>query len=137
MAQVCARREEFEQADVRIFVVSFTDNLEWAEQWIEETCQAFPLLLDPERQLYQAFGLERSLLRSWNLRTLWRYARYVLSGRKLKGIKGDSAQLGGDFLLDGSGSLIFAYRSHDPTDRPSVDRLMQAVNTLPSANEGS
>lgn len=130
MVQVCARREDFDELGVRILIVSFTNNNDWAERWLEETCQAFPMLLDPARQLYQAFGLERSLLRSWNLPTLLRYARYVLAGRELKGIQGDSTQLGGDFVVDGTGRLRFAYRSHDPTDRPSAASLLTALSKI-------
>ncbi|MFP3854841.1 MAG: SelL-related redox protein [Anaerolineales bacterium] len=130
VVQVCTRRKAFKEKGVRIVVVSFTANLEWAERWLEETCQAFPMLLDPERDLYESFGLERSLLRAWNPRTLLRYAREILRGRELKGIQGDSAQLGGDFLVDEGGILRFAYKSHDPTDRPSVEELLLALDEL-------
>lgn len=108
--------------------MSFTDREDWAQRWVEETCSAFPFLMDPQRQLYRALGLERSLARSWNLKTLWHYARAALSGRSLKPIQGDSAQLGGDFVVDEGGTLRYAHHSRDPVDRPPVDEVLQALS---------
>lgn len=110
-----------------MWIVSFTDQDQWARQWVEETCTAYPFLLDPERALYRSLGLDRSLLRSWNPRTLWRYLRYALSGRGLKPIQGDSSQLGGDFVFGPDAVLRFAHRSQDPVDRPPVDDVIAAL----------
>lgn len=111
----------------RVWIVSFSERREWARAWVEDTCQEYPFLLDTGRVLYHSLGLDRSLLRSWNLRTLLRYARYLLSGRGLEPIRGDSAQLGGDFVFDANGVLRYAHRSQDPVDRPDVEELMGAL----------
>ena len=50
--------------------------------------------------------------------------------RKWRGIQGDSTQLGGDFLIDAQGVLRLAYRSQDPTDRPSIATLRDALRQL-------
>jgi hypothetical protein len=42
----------------------------------------------------------------------------------------DVLQLGGDFILDKEGRLAYAYRSADPTVRPAVAVLLQAVQRL-------
>ena len=39
----------------------------------------------------------------------------------------DLFQLGGDFVLDEAGRLVFAYPSKTSTDRPSVTVLLDAV----------
>jgi hypothetical protein len=39
----------------------------------------------------------------------------------------DVLQLGGDFVLDGAGRLVFAHRSAEPTDRPPIGQLLEAV----------
>jgi hypothetical protein len=36
-------------------------------------------------------------------------------------------QLGGDLVLDGQGRPAYAYRSAEPTDRPTLEALLQAV----------
>ena len=118
-----------ERLNVKVLIVSF-GTFPAAQAWLEETCSPFELLLDPQRKTYEAYALERSLLRSWNLRTLWRYAQLLASGRQWRGIQGDSTQLGADFIVDPNGVVRLAYYSHDPTDRPSVDHLLAALTDL-------
>ena len=101
-----------------------------AKTWVEETCSDFMFLLDPERETYKTYGLGRSLLRSWGPKTIWRYIQLLLAGRKWKGIQGDSTQLGGDFLIDQNGRIQLAYRSSDPTDRPTPEHILNIIETL-------
>lgn len=129
MAQLCQQRNQLEILNVKVFIITF-GNLLGAQNWLKETCSNFQLLLDPDRSIYKKYGLERSLLRSWNLRTIWMYIKLLSSGRKWRGIQGDSAQLGGDFLIDSQGIVKLAYRSHDPTDRPSVSSLLELIHQI-------
>lgn len=90
----------------------------------------FPVVGDPDRAAYRAFGLERT---SWL--TFLRpdvIVRYLGQVVRLVPVKvphrgEDVLQLGGDFLLDRQGRIVFAYRSRVPTDRPSVSRLLAAI----------
>ncbi|MFQ5576209.1 MAG: AhpC/TSA family protein, partial [Anaerolineae bacterium] len=100
--------------------------------WLKETDVPFPLRLDPARAAYRAYGLERSLLRSWGGQTWLRYAQLLLAGRKWRGIQGDSGQLGGDFIVDNNGIIQFAHPSRTPTDRPAVGQLLAVLKQLPS-----
>lgn len=129
MAQLCQRQAELEQLKVAVLLVSF-GTPEVAKIWLEENCPEFHLLLDPERVTYHTYGLERSWLRSWNLKTLRRYIQLLSAGRKWRGIQGDSSQLGGDFIIDTGGIIRLAYRSHDPTDRPAVTNLLGILQQL-------
>ncbi len=88
----------------------------------------FPLLSDPERSAYRAYGLSRGSF--WTIfgpKIVWTYVKLMARGRLFRGIQADPYQLGGDFVVDGQGILRFAYRSADPADRPSADRLLEAV----------
>ena len=136
MAQLCQHLPEFEALNTRIVVISF-GRPDQAGIWLAETNALFTLLLDPERKAYRAYGLEYSLLRSWSLNVWLRYAQLILSGRKWRGIQGDSGQLGGDFIVDSNGVIRFAYRSLDPTDRPSISQLLAALedDAKPSDNK--
>jgi hypothetical protein len=127
--QLCQHLDELEQTNTQVLIITF-GTLLGAHAWLEETCSPFRLLLDPERKVYQAYGLERSLLRSWNLRTLLTYVKLLAAGRKWRGIKGDSAQLGGDFIIDFQGKIHLAHHSHDPTDRPTVDDLLTILRSI-------
>jgi hypothetical protein len=92
----------------------------------------FPIVSDPTLTAYQAFGLERATWRQL-LRggVLWRYSRLMLRGwMPQRGNKGeDVLQLGGDFVLDQRRRLVYAHRSSEPTDRPPVAELLQAITT--------
>jgi peroxiredoxin len=132
---LCQHQEDLDRLNVEVLIISF-GTLPAAERWLEETCSPFRLLLDPERTVYEAYGLERSLARSWNLRTIWRYVQLLASGRRWRGIQGDSAQLGGDFIVDADGIVQLVYRSHDPTDRPDVDDLLSILRQRDKQRKG-
>ena len=132
MAQLCQHLEELGQMNSQVLIITF-GSLLGAQAWLEETCPPFQLLMDPERKVYQAYGLERSIFRSWNLLTILTYVKLLTSGRKWRGIQGDSAQLGGDFIVDAQGKILLAYHSYDPTDRPPVHDLMAILRSIHSS----
>ncbi len=88
------------------------------------------MLIDRDLKVYQAYQLERSLRRAWGLKTIWAYIRLLLAGRKWVSGDGDTAQMGGDFIIDSAGIIQLAYRSHDPTDRPAVQDLIHTLKAL-------
>jgi hypothetical protein len=134
VAQLCQQQEALENLETQVVIITF-GTLPAAQAWLEETCSPFQLLLDPERKAYEAYGLERSLLRSWNFRTIWRYVQLLASGRRWRGIQGDSAQLGADLIVDAGGIVRLAYYSHDPTDRPTVKDLLATLTNLHRGSE--
>ena len=83
-----------------------------------------------QRKAYHAYHLPRSLVHSWSLKTIVRYIKLMLKWRKWQGIQDDSAQLGGDFIIDSSEHLSLVHPSHDPTDRPSADELLEKLKQL-------
>jgi hypothetical protein len=94
----------------------------------------FPVLSDPERIVYRAFGLGHT---SWKKifqgGVLGRYLGLILRGwwprRSPRGE--DLMQLGGDFILDPLRRLAYAHRSAEPTDRPLIGELLKAVEAVP------
>ena len=66
--------------------------------------------------------------RAWSPRNWLYYARAKLQGRQTLGNRGDTHQLGGDFVVAGNGRLQLAHPSRDPVDRPSISQLLQAVH---------
>ena len=131
MAQLRQFQAELEAHNTRVAIISFGSTT-LAQKWIEETKATFQFLIDPEMKSYQAFGLEYSLRRSWSPKILFEYARLMAQGRKWRGIQGDSGQLGGDFIVDRSGIIRMAYRSHDPADRPSMSDILETLKGISS-----
>jgi hypothetical protein len=95
--------------------------------WMEETCVDFPILLDPDRETYAAYEFHRSYLRSWGPKTFFTYVKLLISGRKWRGVQGDSAQLGGDVIIDEDSIIRLIHRSMDPSDRPSAETLLRVL----------
>ncbi len=126
MAQVVAHREQFEAANVQIATISFGTEY-WSNVWLQETQSPFPFLVDQELIAYRAYGLEHSAWRAWSLRNLLYYAKAKRQGRETLGNRGDTHQLGGDFVVGGNGRLLLAHPSRDPVDRPSLDQLLQIL----------
>lgn len=130
MAQLCQHKEEFGKLNTRVLIVSF-GTLPAVQAWLKETCPIFEVLLDREREVYKAYGLERSFWRSHTFRTIWMYALHRLSGNPRHESYGDDTnQLGGDFIVDLNGNLRLEYRSHDPTDRPTAQSLLEYLHKL-------
>jgi hypothetical protein len=98
---------------------------------MNEVCETFTVLLDRERVAYQAYGLERSRLRSWHPRVVWIYIkRWFQRGQFYDSHGDDTSQLGGDFIVDKDGILRLIHPSHDPSDRPSVEELLNALKNI-------
>lgn len=92
-----------------------------------------PILQDPERQTYRAYGLGRgSMSRVWGLRTMRRYASIV--GRsglgRLHRPTEDPLQLGGDFLVGPDGRLAWGFWSEGPDHRPGVEEIVRQIERV-------
>jgi peroxiredoxin len=129
VAQLRQSTTEIESRDIQVTLISF-GTIKLAHAWIAETKSDFDFLLDPDRRAYRAYGLQRSLFRSWKPKIWLEYARLLSQGRKWRGIQGDSGQLGGDFVIDQSGIIRLAYRSYDPADRPAVSDLIEIFDRI-------
>ncbi|MEA2391755.1 MAG: hypothetical protein QOK31_1864 [Solirubrobacteraceae bacterium] len=90
------------------------------------------LLGDPERHTYDAFGFERaSVARVWLDPRVWRrYATLLARGRRPRAPQGDTLQLGGDVILDAGGRVRAIWRSKGPEDRPTLDELRDALESM-------
>ena len=127
-----AARDEFAARGCSVLVVTQAKP-EVLSLYLSRVKWDVPLVCDPERTAYTAFGLERTgWLTFFKPRVLWGYLRDMWKGnRARKPYAGeDLLQLGGDFVLSRERKLVFAYPSADPTDRPAIADLLAA---LPSA----
>jgi peroxiredoxin len=109
--------------------VSFAEPAKLAH-YQEQHRWPFPILADPERRAYGAFLLKRlSWFQVFSPATLKLYWKLLRSGMQHEAGQGDDIyQSGGDFLLDRTGGMLYAHRSEDPADRPSVAQLLEAID---------
>ena len=128
------RYAELQARQAEVLAIAF-DPLERAEAYVRRHQLPFPLLVDRERRVYRAYGLERAAW--WDVlqpRVWVRYGRLLLAGRRQEAPPGeDPLQLGGDFIVDPQGHLAFVHPCRDPTDRPAVDTLLAALQRPPAA----
>ncbi|MCP3988445.1 MAG: hypothetical protein GY724_05210 [Actinomycetia bacterium] len=116
--------------DTDVVLVTFTDpaNLVYYRSTNDVP---FPILVDPSRRAYQAFGLGRgSAARIYG----WRAARRYWEILRTNGLSGlrypreDTLQLGGDFIIAPNRTLAWGFWGEGPDDRPDVNELVAAIN---------
>jgi hypothetical protein len=131
--------EAIRQLGGEVLVVSFAQP-KMAALYEREQALPFPLVTDPSLTAYHAFGLERTTWRGI-LRgpVVWRYLRLMLRGwtPRLSNKGEDVLQLGGDFVLDPHRRLVYIHRSAEPTDRPPVAALLQAIASAAQTDKPS
>ncbi|QEG31991.1 hypothetical protein GobsT_68400 [Gemmata obscuriglobus] len=104
------------------------------KRYLSRQARSVPIVCDPTRGAYAAFGLGRTTwLTFFKPAVLWGYFRGMLRGYGVKKpyVGEDVLQLGGDFILSRDRHVIFAHRSADPTDRPAVADLIAALPSVP------
>ncbi|XP_056152406.1 uncharacterized protein LOC130126800 [Lampris incognitus] len=124
-----ANQRALDARSLRVVVVSFGCQ-EGAQHWLQETGCRYDMLLDPHRKLYSTLGLGSSLKKVLNFNNMLLYGEYLLANmefpRGLPTIQDDMFQLGGDFIVDEQGRLLFSHRCQSPIDRPSLKDILAA-----------
>jgi peroxiredoxin len=91
----------------------------------------FPVALDRDRTAYRAWGLRRMPLPLiWLDPKVWgQYTTLLASGERMRRSGGDERQMGGDFVVNADGVIVYA-RPQRRDDRPPVAELIKAVEAL-------
>src|SRR5437867_3624031 len=101
LVEVVKRVGEFEKLGVGVAAVSMS-RPEALTAYLQSNPLPFPVVADPERKGYAAFGLGRT---SWGKmlrpRVVWRYLKQIARGGKIRRIPEgeDPLQMGGDFII--------------------------------------
>ena len=91
----------------------------------------FPVLSDPEKDAYRAFGLSSGKLRRiFGPGTIRAYAKLLAAGQMYHFRRSDFLQLGGDFVIDAAGFVRYEYRRGAPHDRPLVDQIIALLGEI-------
>ena len=130
LAQLREHEQELDRVGAVVVGVSFEES-SVISRFAERESAPYPILSDPERKAYRAFGLTRGgTTQVWSPNALRTYARGLLRGRLPRLPRADIAQLGGDFVLDPQGRVVYEYRSEESADRPAIDFLLDAVRAV-------
>lgn len=87
-----------------------------------------PLFTDPSLAAYRALGLRKS---GKVLQALKAVPRAMLAGYFQGKTQGDAMQIGGVFVVDRTGDVVFEYKSEAAGDHPPTDAILAALDQLP------
>lgn len=123
-----AHQSQLEGLGCQVVVVA-RGTRESADIWFKHTQISYPLLLDPDLTMYRYFGLGRSVTAVWTIPTLLTYAKEKVAGvPPAPAYPGDDIHvLGGDFIFDSTGKVVYAYCSKFSSDRPPLYRHYEAM----------
>jgi hypothetical protein len=128
LEQVSQRYDEVQAAGGSALGVSV--GAEHQARWLmEERGIRFPLLLDPDRRLYEAINLPRRWWVSLNPRGWWNYTRALARGGR-QGRIIEPNQRPGLVLLDRDGQAAWIHRGRALGHYPQLDRVLDELGRL-------
>lgn len=127
-----AVRDQLERfgPDTVVVLATFTEP-QHIDAYLERRPLPFPVLIDADRSTYRAYGLGRGTVRRvWGARMAKRYLEIFREQgfERPPRATEDTLQLGGNFIIDPQGTLIYGYWGEGPDDRPEVDDLVAAID---------
>jgi len=84
--------------------------------------------------MYRGYGLMESYRRSYSPRMIFFYLNRVLRGERIRRVRANTAQLGGDFIIDRVRIIRYAHISRDPLDRPRVTELVPYLENVDTSS---
>lgn len=131
LRQVSERYEDVEAAGGSALGVSV--GADYQARWLSEKYAIrFPLLVDPERRIYDALDLPRKWWVGLNPRGWWNYGRAIARGNR-QGKIIEPNQLPGVALLDANANAVWIHRGRALGDYPSVDLVLTELQKLTTA----
>jgi peroxiredoxin len=128
--------EQFRQAGADIVAI-FQYRADPTYHFCRKRKVPFDCLGDPEREGYQAVGLERGSAKEViGPQLIGGWLRAARHGA-LPGVpKGDTAQRPGTFVVATDGTVAFAHYNRDSSDNPPTEELLEVVRGLAPAATG-
>jgi peroxiredoxin len=129
--EVAQIRDFLTQRHVEVLAVTFTPPAA-VKRINAERPLPFPVVSDPDRHVYRLLELRRaSVLSFFRPRVLFKYLREMFRGNGIhKPVDSDMLQLGGDFLIDAVGNVVWSWRCKESFDRPTPEMIRAAIETL-------
>ena len=102
-----------------------------SEEFLKKFELPFTMICDPERKLYDAYGLKRMGALGFLSPSLVLKSLSAVAGGNLVGLpEGDVKQLAGVFIIDTSGHIRYRHLSADPADFPPAEDVLTALESI-------
>jgi peroxiredoxin len=127
--KMVSARERIQQAGVEVIFVAFHEPELMMSKMLRDLDLKFLLLLDSAREFYARWGLQTGTLKAViNPGALWAIVKLTLKRPpSLGSAPPHHNQLGGDFVVDRAGNLVFVNRMRSIHDRADIDDMLAAV----------
>ena len=106
---------------------------ETAMKWSKTNQFPYQVILDYSLMFYRKLGMKKSAM-IWQASNFWGFAEDFLAGKQMPSIiEGEGIHvMGGDFIADSSGKLVFAHgmKIGIPKDRPTLDMIFATLDPL-------
>lgn len=134
LAQVCEAYPEVERLGAGAIAVGTGADFQarrLMDQGIAGRAVPFPLLVDPDANLYRALDIGRVRWGHWLRRdVLARYGRAWRGGARPGKVTGDARRLSGVAVVDPDRRVRFLHRSESVGDYPPVEDLLAVLRGL-------
>jgi peroxiredoxin len=129
VAQLRRKKEDFQRLGAQVVLVGL-GGVEETAAFKQRFEVPFPMIADPDRELFEAFRLKRASTGA--LLSTGMMARGLKAMAKGHGIgvpKGDVRQLPGVFIIDTDGRIQFSHHASGPADHPQPESLLAVLRT--------
>lgn len=123
--QVGTLRDDLPDANIVFVTMSEPKLADRFRTWLRSP---HVFLCDPERRIYEAFGVKRSVAGKFFSQTVVKRAlRAYRKGYRNALTFDDQLQLGGAYVFDRDGEVLYSHDANDISDYPSSETLRAAL----------
>jgi peroxiredoxin len=129
--KMVSARDRIQRAGAEVIFVAYHDPDLMMSKMLHDLDLSFLLLLDRAREAYARWGLQTGTMKVF-LRPgfFWAVVKLVLRRQPSLGdAPPHHRQLGGDFVVDGAGKLVFVNRMRSVYDRADIDDMLATLRT--------
>jgi len=136
VAQLRQEKTSLDQAGIQVVLVGMGTPAE-AESFRRQYDVPFPLISDPEKNLYRAYGLKRARFMQLFSPGLLRKGLMAAGEGHLPGMpRGDPMQMPGTFVIDREGRFLLRHFARDAADHLPVASIIKAVRPRQDSTQG-
>jgi peroxiredoxin len=123
-------RKDFDEAGLQVVLVGL-GTAEQAGKFRAEFSLLFPIICDPQKELYRRYNLGRGGVSSLASPAVLLKGMRAMTRGYVPGIpRGDVMQMPGVFLISSDGDILYSYYAKDASDHPPVNTLLALKNLL-------
>jgi len=136
VAQLRQEKTSLDQAGINVVLVGMGTPVE-AESFRQQYNVPFPIISDPEKLLYRAYGLKRARFIQLFSPSLLGKGLQAAGEGHMPGIpQGDPMQMPGTFVIDQEGRFLLRHFARDAADHLPVASIIKAVRPQQDSPHG-